>query len=900
MDPLTVQTPALDIVDNALVEIDKAVAVMLKRRELFAHYRDRGMSEEEALQKSTDDIPGDGTNRLILSLPPQEGKLIAHDTLVPTPTGFKRHGDLQVGDEVYHPSGRSIMVVALSEDADATMQVTTSDGGSIVCHERHEWTVRPRTNGKWQTLETQDLAKRDVHTGPMGKRGSRYSFQLPFTDAIEGTPTDLPMDPYTLGVWLGDGTSSKAAITHRADDIYDLPYQVSSRHIHPTTGVITTYYKGMWNDLKSLGVTGNKHIPEMYLWADRQQRFDLLCGLIDTDGSIDPGGQVLFANANQTLAAQTAQLIRSLGYRVGERVVAPRTSSSGIIGRQPIHIVTYSPHDGLAPARLTRKIDKLKPRITRRRVAITSITEVAPQRGRCITVDSPDGLYLVGEHFTPTHNSERATHYGALWMLRRYPQLRIAIVSYEQRIAEKMSYSLRTDLETFNGEEGNFDIGLRLRKNSKSVGSWNLEGERGSVYAIGIGGALTGRPVDLLIVDDPVKDYRAADSNLQSDQAWQWWQSVARARLAPGAPAIFILTRWHEADIAGRLIAKQKEDEQSSLEHFDRWKVINIPAQADFNPDTGETDPLGRQPGEFMISARGRTREQWEATKAATSARIWSALYQGRPSPDSGDVFNRAWWMRFETPIWSQGIDGSYTVHDATEVIQSWDMTFKDKNSSDFVVGQVWARKGANAYLVDQIRARLNFSDTVAAVRRLTARWPQATMKLIEDTANGPAVISSLRNEVGGIIPVQVKGSKLARASAVSPVVESNNVFLPDTSIALYDVDLFIEEVTQFSNGPHDDQVDAMTQALDRMFLRGSGGKEWIESLAPPCADCGQPNPKESVKCSKCGVELVPVVDAPLPATPPIGQVDPNQAVIDAIKQYGPSNGFQPFQRNGW
>jgi hypothetical protein len=356
--------------------------------------------------------------------------------------------------------------------------------------------------------------------------------------------------------------------------------------------------------------------------------------------------------------------------------------------------------------------------------------------------------------------SERATHYGALWMLRRHPELRIAIVSYEERIAQRMSYLLRSDIETFDGNEGNFDVGLRLRRDNRSVGAWNLRDDRGSMYAIGIGGALTGRPVDLLIIDDPVKDYRAADSSLLSDLAWQWWMSVARARLAPGAPTIMILTRWHESDMAGRLLAKQREDEHSELKHYDRWRVINISAQADYDPEKGESDPLGRKPGEFMVSARGRTQAQWEATKAATTPRIWSALFQGRPSPDTGDVFHRQWWMRYETPIWSQNADGTFHIHEASEIIQSWDMTFKDKESSDFVVGQVWARKGAYVYLVDQVRARLNFTSTVDAFRRMTARWPQATVKLVEDTANGPAVVSALRREIGGIIPLPAKGSK--------------------------------------------------------------------------------------------------------------------------------------------
>ena len=531
----------------------------------------------------------------------------------------------------------------------------------------------------------------------------------------------------------------------------------------------------------------------------------------------------------------------------------------------------------------------------------------------------PAGLDRVIISLPPQEGkSERVTHYGALWMLRRHPELRIAIVSYGDAMARSMSYKIRNDLATFDGQEGNFDVGLRLRKDNRSVASWFLDGPRGSVYATGIGGALTGRPVDLLIIDDPVKDYLSADSQLLSDQAWQWWQSVARTRLAPSAPVLVILTRWHEADLAGRLIAKQREDEHSELKYFDKWHIINIAAQADYNPpeeiyNPFDFDPLGRQPGEFMLSARGRTQAQWEATKSGTIARIWSALFQGRPTPDSGDVFHRPWWIRYETPIWTETVEQisgeSVTVcnvHDATEVLQSWDMAFKDEKTSDFVVGQVWARKGALCYLVDQVRARLSFTDSVAAVRKLTAKWPQATVKLIEDKANGPAIINALRKEIGGIIPVQVKDSKPARASAVSPFVEAHNVFLPDALIALYDVEAFIEECTQFPNSAHDDQVDAMSQALSRMYLRGNNATDWLESMAKVCPSCGQPNQLLVTTCSKCGEPLTkdevseektddepfsltsggPVVDKPIDAN--------TRAVMEAIERWGPQQGTKP------
>ena len=529
--------------------------------------------------------------------------------------------------------------------------------------------------------------------------------------------------------------------------------------------------------------------------------------------------------------------------------------------------------------------------IDRELVEVDRALDVMLRRRRGEQVEDAGNTRLIISMPPQEGKSERTSHYGVLWMLRRHPELRIGIVSYEERIAQRMSYLLRNDLLTYTGEDGMFDIGLRLRTDNRSVGSWNLDGEKGSVYAVGIGGALTGRPIDLLVIDDPVKDYRAADSSLQSDLAWQWWMSVARTRLAPGAPVIVILTRWHEADLAGRLLAKQTEDERSELQHYDRWNVVNISAQADYRPELGETDPLGREPDEFMVSARGRTQAQWESTKGGVAPRIWSALYQGRPTPDSGDVFNRTWWRRYDVPIWSQQPDGSYVVPGASEVIQSWDMAFKDKSNSDFVAGQVWARRGADVYLVDQVHARLSFTDTIAAFRRLVAKWPQASAKLVEDKANGTAVIDSLRKEVGGIIPINPRESKIARARAISPFIESGNVHLPEASIALFDVAGFIEECTSFDNGAHDDQVDAMSQALQRFNLTSSSSaKTWLESLAPPCPNCSHPNPPEAHACSKCGFTLSGVVTdsgeptAWSPSSPVAGSDTQTMAALDALR----------------
>lgn len=400
--------------------------------------------------------------------------------------------------------------------------------------------------------------------------------------------------------------------------------------------------------------------------------------------------------------------------------------------------------------------------------------------------------------------SQRASRRFPLWALTQDPDLRIAITSYEAGVARRWGRAIRDDV-TVNAH----DLGIRVRDDLAAQHEWQLAGHEGGVYTAGVGGALTGRPVDLLVIDDPVKDRKQADSKVYRDAVWDWWTDTAATRLAPGAPVVLILTRWHHDDLAGRLLA---------AEDGHLWTVVNIPAQADHRPEQGQTDPLGREPGEYMTSARGRTTRQWDAIKLRSGPRTWASLYQGRPSPDAGDLFPEE-WARYDQPLWIDRGDGSRWIPGDVEVAQSWDMTFKDTKSSDYVVGQVWARFGADVYLVDQVRARLSFTATLDAFRSLTARWPQAMAKFVEDKANGPAVINALGRQIPGIIPVEPEGSKYSRAAAVSPFTHSGNVKLP-TAELLPNVEDLLEETRSFPNGTHDDTVDGLSQAVNQMLLR--------------------------------------------------------------------------------
>lgn len=443
---------------------------------------------------------------------------------------------------------------------------------------------------------------------------------------------------------------------------------------------------------------------------------------------------------------------------------------------------------------------------------------------------TPDGRMIVT--IAPQEGkSTRISHYCPLWLFQRNPDLRLGLASYEATIARRWGRAVRNTIKSHPG------LGLTVRDDTSAAHEWALDGVHdehcpcdgclhddrayvGGMITVGLGGALTGRPLDGLIIDDPVKDRAQANSEAYREYAWGWWTDVARTRLSPGAFAILVQTRWHEDDLAGRL---QTTD-------VDSWDVLNIPTRADHRPEKGETDPLGRDPGVYMTSARGPDRvTQWQAIETGTPS-TWASLYQGRPAPAEGVLLKRDLWQTYTAPRFELRDGGvNWILGNPDETCQSWDMAFKNTKASDYVVCQVWARWGLDAYLLWQLRARLSFTATVDAMRRTAREWPQVRLKLVEDKANGTAVIDQLQNEITGLVPVEVTDGKYARAVAVSPFVESRHVFLPDPAMAPW-VEGFIDECAVFPNSANDDQVDGFTQAVERLL----GHPTRTERTRPP------------------------------------------------------------------
>ena len=396
----------------------------------------------------------------------------------------------------------------------------------------------------------------------------------------------------------------------------------------------------------------------------------------------------------------------------------------------------------------------------------------------------------------PRHGkSELVSRYFPAWYLGTFPDKRIILVSYEADFAATWGRKARDLLE----EHGPSLFGIRVSGTSSAANRWDIEGHEGGMVTAGVNGPITGKGADIGIIDDPVKNDQEAMSATYQERAYEWYKSTFRTRIQRDGAIILIMTRWHENDLAGKLLAAQEEEGE-------KWEIVSLPAIAE------DDDPLGRELGQPLCPDLF-SKDALESIKKAVGSYWWASLYQQRPSPAEGGIFKRNWWQYYRR------------VPDRfDEIIQSWDMTFKDTKTADYVVGQVWGRKGADKYLLDQVRDRMDFPATVQAVRNLSAKWPQAKVKLVEDKANGPAVIATLKKEISGLIPVEPQGSKESRAWAVSAEVEAGNVYLPDPSIAPWVHD-FVEECAAFPNGANDDQVDAMSQALMRLkfqFLIGS------------------------------------------------------------------------------
>ncbi|QKN87763.1 terminase [Microbacterium phage Nebulous] len=398
-------------------------------------------------------------------------------------------------------------------------------------------------------------------------------------------------------------------------------------------------------------------------------------------------------------------------------------------------------------------------------------------------------------------------HYMA-WMLIRNPWLKLVYATYSQSRANSVSRQVRSLVE----------IWTPLAKGSTTVERWQTK-EGGGLLAAGRGSAMTGFRSDMTVIDDPIKDMQEAQSELIRETTIEWFSSVVLTRMSSLSQIIVIATRWHKDDLIAHV---QKPDVLGA-------RYVNIPAQAVAGPEPTEKQPvpdiLGRNVGEWLPSVQNRSEHSWQVIKRAVGTYVWQALYQGDPQVTGGSYINvdKIDVLPWEAVVYADERTGSMFTLDRAIVIQSWDLTFgqieegkatrgKTSGSGSYVAGHVYALIGHKFILVDRFHERATFTQSVSAILRFSAKWPQTSRIYVEKKANGAAMLNTLRKRAALIRPVEPGGSKEVRALAAQPTVDQGNVAVLDTVFT----ESMFQEFRDFPFGKNDDDVDAFTQAINQ------------------------------------------------------------------------------------
>lgn len=385
----------------------------------------------------------------------------------------------------------------------------------------------------------------------------------------------------------------------------------------------------------------------------------------------------------------------------------------------------------------------------------------------------------------PRHGkSEMLTVRFPIYCLRRNPKMRVIVGAYNQDFANLFS---RKSRKLARSE-------LILNPDRMAVTDWEtIQG--GGYKAVGVGGGVTGRGGNLILVDDPVKNRESANSEVFREKVWNWWNEDLCTRMEPNASIILIMTRWHEDDLAGRLLTSEEIDE---------WEVISFPAIAQ------EADLLGRQEGEALCPDRYPIEELLKIKSRMTregDSYSFGALYQQNPTPREGGIIPINDFVPYRE------------LPDFDYIAQGWDTAFKTKEENDFSLCLTVGVSKRGYYIIDRWKGKVTFPDLKIEVKRLAYKYNPDVI-LIEDAASGQSLIQEMKIDSRlPIVPIKVDRDKISRANACTSIISSRRVFIPEDEWWLAD---FLEVLRIFPNGKHDDDVDVLTMCLNYLSKRFS------------------------------------------------------------------------------
>lgn len=416
-----------------------------------------------------------------------------------------------------------------------------------------------------------------------------------------------------------------------------------------------------------------------------------------------------------------------------------------------------------------------------------------------------------------------------IWVWTSDPSRRFMFVSYSEKLSTQHSILRRSVIESdwYKEEWGN-QFSFSRDQNAKNHYE---NSERGAMFSTGMQSTATGMGGDILIFDDPLNPEQAI-SQVEREAVNVRFDTTFRSRINDPATGvkIIIMQRLHELDLTGHVLAREKS----------RWKHVSLPAIAEQDEQPWQLSNgkhlAPRKAGDLLWSAR-LPQSFLDSQRVGMGSWAFNGQYQQRPAPLDGGIVKRQ-WIRFYREL----------PEKFEFMVQSWDCTFSGGQENDFVAGQVWARSGGRYFMLPyRTYERLDFGPTMAAIKACHAKFPQAHAVLIEDKANGPAIISELQKEIPGVVAVNPEGGKIARAQATAPLWEAGSIELPDPQVfGCAWMEDYLHNMCAFPKAAHDDDVDATSQALIYMRSRLGGGiVDFYRQQAT--GELAQPQPKRRI-----------------------------------------------------
>lgn len=743
--------------------------------------------------------------RAMFFMPPGSAKALALDTKIATPFGWKTMGSLKVGDQVFDEKGKPCNVTWKSEvfHNRPCFEVKTDCGDSIIADKDHEWLVRICGKKRKPLVVDQDRAdgrglsslwNRD---DPMSQHKIKETWELckkrskrPMVSrakCLVCPESELEVDPYVLGVWLGDGESQGMRITSDIKDQKFLRAEFHRRGYSTTDQSVDTNFGviGVRDKFVSLGLlNGNKKfIPKHYLRASERQRLELLQGLIDSDGTVcRKRGCTTFCNVNKQLALQVRELVRTLGVKAGWSVSRAKINEKDC--GECYKVSFYLQGSALLPRKSSLTRNQYRTPNT-----YIDVTKTANADTVCIEVDSPSHLFLCGESMTPTHNSTYGSVVAPTWAMGKFPGSKIILTSYGSDLAKKHGRKARQIVKS-KKYTGIFSTNLSL--DTAAADEWALD--NGSEYMSGgILSGITGNRANGLIIDDPVRGREAADSKTICNKTWEAYQDDLRTRLVPGGWEIIIQTRWSENDLAGRLLPDKYDGQTGLIECKDgrQWYIVCLPAQCE-----RKDDPLGREVGEYLWP-EWFTPEHFEGFKRIP--RTWNALFQQRPAAETGTFFQRDWFRRYrEAPTKLN----KYLTSDHAPT---------DKDDSDPSVARIWGLDGlGDLYLLDGFNHRETMDKTADKIIHLIKKHKPFAWFPEDDNNYKSAAPFIKRRMVEESAPCRIEPmsphghDKASKAQSFQGMASMGRVWLPEGP----EGDAVLDELVAFPTGAHDEEVD--------------------------------------------------------------------------------------------